>query len=115
MDPHVGFCISVPPPQKKNLPLAPVHFGLQGFRASELPLLTFPRVFPASCMQRRARMAGMLKLYLVGFSISGPCESKVWLVRLLCKIFQRSDVVVPCFMRLQGLAAPVVLLQSDFR
>ena len=60
-------------------------------------------------------MAGMLKLYLVGFSISGPCESKVWLVRLLCKIFQRSDVVVPCFMRLQGLAAPVVLLQSDFR
>ena len=47
----------------------------------------------------------MLKLCFAGFSISGPCEFKVRLVR----------VVVPCFMRLQGLAAPVVLLHSDFR
>ena len=101
------------PPPKKNLPLAPVHFGLQGFRVATPHL--FPRVFPASCIAKTSMYGRDAQAVLCWFLHLRTLRAKVWLVRLLGKIFQRSDVVVPCFMRLQGLAAPVVLLQSDFR
>ena len=74
-----------PCPPKK---ISPSLRFTSGFRASELPLLTsFLVCFLPPALQRRACMAGMLKLCFVGFFISGPCELRCGLLGCLAKYF----------------------------
>ena len=74
-----------PCPPQKNLPLAPVHFGLQGFRVATPHL--FPRVFPASCIAKTSMYGRDAQAVLCWFFISGPCELRCGLLGCLAKYF----------------------------